>query len=106
MNMGIQLKILENMGFDHLYGIDVSEYALSKGRKQYSTVNLIERSTRPPFEDDCFDLMFTIGILVTIPPEYVETAIDEIVRCSNRYVWDSLLWHGEYRYLYSHWFQS
>lgn len=96
-NMGIQLKILEDMGFEQIYGIDVSKYALSKGRKQYSGVNFIEGSALDiPFDDDCFDLVFTIGVLVAIPPAQIETAMDEIVRCSNRYVWGLEFYADEY----------
>jgi hypothetical protein len=48
------------------------------------------------FTNNFFQLVFTIGVLLAIPLEHVEMAIDEIVCCSNRYVWGLEFYTDEY----------
>jgi hypothetical protein len=45
-----------------------------------------------PFADDSFDLVFTTGVLIHQSPDELPRVMDEIVRCSRRYVLC-----GEYR---------
>lgn len=87
-NIGIQLRILRNLGFENLYGIDVQSYAVEKCHQAAPELDVIEANAFDvPFKDDYFDLVFTNETLVTIPPDRLDTAIDEIVRCSSQYVW-------------------
>lgn len=87
-NVGVQLRILREMGFENVYGLDVNRYALARSRTEAPDIEVVQASALDiPFPTDAFDLVFTIGVLVTIPPEKVDRAVDEIVRCSRRYVW-------------------
>lgn len=39
-----------------------------------------------PFPNDTFDLVFTVGVLIHVPPERLDASLHEIVRVSGRYV--------------------
>lgn len=96
-NIGLQLRILREMGFENLYGIDVHEYAVRRCRREAPELNVVEGDALDiPFKDDFFDLVFTNETLVTIPPEHVERAMDEIVRCSRRCIWGLEHYDDEY----------
>lgn len=94
-NRGIQLEILRLMGFDDLTGVDLNRYALQKGRNQYREINFVEGDARElPFPDDTFDLTFTIGTLVAIPPADIEQVMLEIERVTSSHIW-GLEFHAE-----------
>ena len=86
--IGNQLLILQGMGFNKLYGIDIQPYTVELAKQYSKGINIIEASAFDiPFKDKYFDMVFTSGLLIHIPPELVEQVIAEILRCSNRYVW-------------------
>lgn len=93
-NLGGNLRPLrELMPSGRLAGIDVNESALTECRKAVPDADLqIASAYEIPFEDSSFDLVFTTGVLIHLPPGKVEVAMAEIVRCSGRYVLC-----GEYR---------
>jgi len=86
-NVGVQLQCLAELGFENLYGIDIQAYAVRQCHEQFPELNVVEGDALDiPFKDEFFDLVFTSGTLIMIPPERIETALDEVVRCSRRYV--------------------
>lgn len=107
---GIQLRILREMGFERLYGVDVQRYALEICRDDTPGVGIAEANVFAlPFQDREFDLVFTNEMLITIAPERVDRAITEIARCTDRYVWGlefyadeytEIEWRGEERMLW------
>ena len=66
------------------YGIDINEYSLMKA----SRVGWLiwGKANDIPFKDNYFDLVFTAGLLIHIPPDDIDKVIDEMIRCSNKYV--------------------
>lgn len=93
-NLGGNLRPLRDLlPAARLAGIDVNESALAACREAVSGAELEVASAYDiPFEDGTFDLVFTTGVLIHLPPGKVEEAMAEIVRCSGRYVLC-----GEYR---------
>ena len=86
-NVGNQLNCLQNLGFKELYGIDVQAYAVEKAKKITKGINIIKGSAFDiPFKDNYFDLVFTAGVLIHVSPDDINIALDEIYRCSKRYV--------------------
>lgn len=86
-NVGVQLRCLRRMGFENLYGFDVQEYAISKCREYDPDVHaFVADATSIPVKDEQFDLVFTNGVLLTMPPNVVRDVMAEVVRCSRRYV--------------------
>lgn len=113
-NVGSQLMMLQELGFENLYGVELQWYAVEQSRKQTKGLNLIQGSAfELPFRDGFFDLVFTSGVLIHISPSDVPKAMGEIYRCSRRWIWGfeyyadtwteipyrghtSLMWKGDY----------
>lgn len=87
-NIGNQLLFLKNMGFTNLTGIDVQEYALEKAKLRLPEVKFYHGTgLELPFKDGEFDLVFTSGVLIHISPENISKIVDEMIRCTKRYIW-------------------
>jgi pseudaminic acid biosynthesis-associated methylase len=93
-NVGANLYWLaELLGAGNVAGVDVNERALEILRARVPGIDARKASARDlPFDDDVFDLTFTTGVLIHQPPDELPRVMDEIVRCSRRYVLC-----GEYR---------
>jgi len=93
-NVGGNLRWLaELLGAENVAGVDVNERALEVVRSELPGVDARVSSARElPFADDSFDLVFTTGVLIHQSPDELPRVMDEIVRCSRRYVLC-----GEYR---------
>jgi pseudaminic acid biosynthesis-associated methylase len=117
-NEGNQLCALREMGFHHLYGIEVQEYALRRARNRVENGRLaLATAFEIPFPDGFFDLVFTSGVLIHIAPPDLPKALREIHRCAGAFIWgleyystqptevnyrghQSLLWKADYAGLY------
>ncbi len=87
-NVGNQLVILQNMGFTNLHGIELQHYAVEQAKRRTKGINIIQGSAlNLPFKDNCFDMVFTSGVLIHFTPEDIGLAIDEIYLCSKQYIW-------------------
>ncbi|MFC4542228.1 pseudaminic acid biosynthesis-associated methylase [Halosolutus amylolyticus] len=96
-NVGVQLRCLRNLGFENLYGLDIQSLAIEKSREYAPSIPaVVGDASRLPFKDETFDLVFTNGCLVTIPPELIDTVQAEITRCSKRYVFGQEFHADEY----------
>lgn len=89
-NIGIQLLILNKVGYKNLYGIEINEYAIdiskeiTKGKDIYITKG---SALDIPYKDSFFGLVFTSALLIHISPDNINLALDEIYRSTKRYVW-------------------
>jgi pseudaminic acid biosynthesis-associated methylase len=117
-NIGNQLLLLQNMGFKNLYGVDLQYYAVELSKSRTKNINIIQGSAFDiPFKDGFFDMVFTSGLLIHISPEDINLVLDEIYRCTNKYIWgleyyaetytnvnyrgyDNLLWKTDYSKLF------
>lgn len=117
-NVGIQLTILQKMGFKNLYGIEINRETVEFSKSITKNINIIQGSAFDmPFKDNYFDLVFTSGVLIHIAPSDLEKAIKEIYRCSKKYIWgfepyhenlveipyrgnENLHWKGNYAKIY------
>ena len=93
-NVGANVQWLaELLGAGNVAAVDVNERALEILRARVPDVDARKASARAlPFDDASFDLVFTTGVLIHQPPDELPRVMDEIVRCSRRYVLC-----GEYR---------
>jgi len=117
-NIGPQLLMLQEIGFTNLHGIEIQSYALDRARQRLPQAVLTQASAFAiPDEDQFFDLVFTSGVLIHIAPADLPVAMEQIHRCSKRWVWGfeyyapetievpyrghmALLWKTDYMRLY------
>jgi len=87
-NAGVQLMILQKMGFKNLYGIEINPRTVNVAKSLTKDINLIQGTILDiPFKDRYFDLVFTSGVLTHIAPSNVKKAMKEIYRCTKKYIW-------------------
>lgn len=87
-NTGMQLVGLQRMNFEQLYGIEIQQYAVEKAKETTKNINIIQGSGFDiPFKDQYFDIVCTNGVLIHISPNDLPRIMEEIYRCSNKYIW-------------------
>lgn len=87
-NTGMQLIGLQSMGFESLYGVEIQKYAVEKAKEYTQDINIIQGSGFDiPFKDGYFDIVGTNGVLIHISPDDLPKIMDEMYRCSGRYIW-------------------
>jgi pseudaminic acid biosynthesis-associated methylase len=68
-------------------GVDISHRALRSLRQSMPGIHgVLAQARRLPFGNARFDLVFTAGVLIHQPDATLGAVMDEIVRCSRRYV--------------------
>jgi len=87
-NVANQLVCLQKMGFRNLYGIEPQAYAVERSKQLTRGINLIKADAFDiPFKDNYFDLVYTSGVLIHINPKHIQKAMQEIYRCSAKFIW-------------------
>jgi pseudaminic acid biosynthesis-associated methylase len=87
-NIGLQLRHLQSMKFENLYGVEVQWDAVERAKKLNHHLNIIQGSAFDlPFKDKYFDLVFTSGVLIHIHPDDQKRAMREMYRVSKKYIW-------------------
>ena len=88
-NIGINLRALGRLTDAQLFAVEPNEKARNR---------LVDDAVLPkdrifdataadlPFDDSSFDLVFTSGVLIHIPPEEIDATYAEIHRVSARYI--------------------
>jgi pseudaminic acid biosynthesis-associated methylase len=96
-NVGNQLLCLRESGFKNLYGIELQWYAVEMSKRRTKHINIIQGSSFDiPFKDQYFDIVFTSGLLIHIAPYDINYVLDEIYRCSKRFIWGAEYYNDEY----------
>jgi pseudaminic acid biosynthesis-associated methylase len=87
-NLGGNLRWIASMlPPEQVYGIDINLKALEELHSTIPNVNALYSPARElPFRDRWFDLTFTTGVLIHQPDTTLPLVMNELVRCSNRYV--------------------
>lgn len=86
-NAGVQLMILQKMGFKNLYGVEINPNTVNVARSLSKDINFIQGNALDlPFKDNYFDLVFTCGVLMHVNPSNIKKAMAEIYRCSGKYI--------------------
>jgi pseudaminic acid biosynthesis-associated methylase len=96
-NIGNQLLCLQKAGFTNMYGIELQSYAVEISKSRTKNINIIEGSAFDiPYKDGYFDIVFTSGVLVHIAPQDIDNVLDEIYRCSKRFIWGAEYYYDQY----------
>ena len=87
-NYGLQLQLLQKMGFTNLYGLEINRSAIELARKEQHDIYIIQGDALDlPFKDSSFDLVYTSAFLIHVAPENRKRVMSEVVRVSKRYIW-------------------
>ncbi|HSZ64352.1 MAG TPA: pseudaminic acid biosynthesis-associated methylase [Terriglobales bacterium] len=118
-NLGNQLILLHEMGFQNLNGIEIQREIVKQAQSRLPGSCIVEGSAlKVPFADASFDLVFTSGLLIHIAPQDLPVAMNEIYRCAKHWIWGfeyyspqmievpyrgqiQLLWKADYARLYT-----
>ncbi len=86
-NTGHQLRGFQRQGFQYLYGIELQWYAIEKAKTMSQNINFIQgNAVDLPFKDHFFGLVCTNGVLIHIAPETLDKVMDEMYRCTSKYI--------------------
>jgi pseudaminic acid biosynthesis-associated methylase len=87
-NLGNQLILLHQMGFESLHGIEIQEEIVKQAQSRIPWAKVMEGSVLEiPFPDASFDMVFTSGLLIHIAPQDLPDALNEIYRCTRSWIW-------------------
>lgn len=97
-NIGNQLRGLRAMGFQNLFGIEIQDYALRQARRLSPELAFVRGGASAlPFPDASFDLVFTSGVLIHVPPDARRRVLDEIHRAARTWIWGYEYYSSECR---------
>lgn len=85
---GQQLDLLKSLGFQRLVGVDLNMAALEDSREVVACAD----AASLPFPDRAFELVFTSGTLMHIPPEARQSVATEIARVARSWIWGFEPW--------------
>ncbi len=85
-NIGLNLAILQKMGFNNLYGVELNKKALDIAKKNNKNVTFINSSIEDFESSETFDLVFTAGVLIHINPTILNSIIRKIINLTDRYI--------------------
>jgi len=87
-NVGANLRhFVDIIDATGVWGVDINEIALTQARQALPSVNVGWATARElPFRDGFFDLTLSVAVLIHQPSETIGNAIDELVRCSRRFI--------------------
>jgi len=87
-NIGAQLRILRTVNPSlELYGIEPQAYALAGARGLSPDINFLPGTAFDlPFRDGFFEVVMTNSVLIHIHPSDLPSALLEIYRCSQRFI--------------------
>lgn len=87
-NFGMQLQVLQKIGFTNLYGIELNPHAVEVAKEKHKGINIITGDALDiPFKDNYFDLVFTSGMLIHIAPANIKKVLKEIHRVARTHIW-------------------
>jgi pseudaminic acid biosynthesis-associated methylase len=91
---GANIGILAKVGIHNVIGVDIQPEAIK--RAQEIGWDVVEGDAKSlPFKDGSFDMVFTSGVLIHIPPDDLEIVMGEMLRVSRQYIHGLEYWHPE-----------
>ncbi len=85
-NVGLNLRMLQKMGFTNLYGVELNKKALDIAQKNSKNITFINSSIEDFEPSETYDLVYTAGVLIHINPSVLDSVLKKIINLTNRYV--------------------
>lgn len=110
-NTGNMIRILKDMGFTDITGLDINEEAIDTISKEFPQYSFIHSSIESLQIQRKYDLVYTSGVLVHIHPDNLDRIIRKIKLLSRKYIFgleyynetlteepyhDTVFWNGPY----------
>ena len=111
---GSDLMVLKKLGYNDVWGLEIQKYAVALSKRRIPSAQIVHGVADDiPFKDGFFDVVFTSGLLIHIPPEKLCNVLQEMVRVSKRFIFglecfssemesvhyrdnDNLMWKADY----------
>jgi hypothetical protein len=84
-NAGVNLARLAGLGYTKLFGIDMCSKSMAQ--RTYDWHAAAADVACLPFPDNTFDLVFTSGCLLHVPPFARKDVCREVTRVTKRWIW-------------------
>ena len=85
-NIGLNLIALKKLNPKfQLSGYEINEEAIKQANK-YNIGKIKQCSILEKIDDEPADLVFTVGVLIHINPDYLKNVYDNFITCSKRYI--------------------
>lgn len=85
-NVGLNLEMLQKMGFKNLHGVELNKKALEIAQERNPKVIFVNSSIEDFQSKEKYDLVFTAGVLIHIHPSTLESIIRKIIDLSTQYI--------------------
>ena len=85
-NIGNIIKILKNMGFTDVYGIDVNEKAIKLVRRANPQYKFEQSSIASYSPNRTFDLVYTSGVLIHQNPLFLPHIVEIMEELSSKWI--------------------
>jgi len=85
-NVGLNLSVLNKMGFKNLTGLEINETAFSIAKKNNPDINFIHSSIENFEFTETYDLVYTAGVLIHINPDTLPLIITKMGQLSKKYI--------------------
>lgn len=87
-NLGLNLTKIDRDPQMTGFGIDINTHALTLAKERMENSRWSTACAyQLPFLDGSFELVFTCGVLIHLPPSDLPKALREIGRVTSRYIW-------------------
>lgn len=86
-NIGLNLSILQKMGFSNLYGLEINKKAFEIARTNNPVITFINSSIESyEPKGEKYDVVFTAFVLQHQNPLALDSIVQKIIRLTNKYI--------------------
>ena len=85
-NIGLKLSILEKMGFENLFGLEINENSFKIAKKLYPKIKFFNSSIEEFETSEKFDFIYTATVLVHINPSIMELIMSKMINLTKKYI--------------------
>ncbi len=85
-NIGLNLNMLQKMGFTNLSGVELNKKALDIAQKNNNDITFINSSIENFKTSETYDLVYTADVLIHIHPSALKSIINKIINLTNNYI--------------------
>ena len=85
-NIGLKLSILEKMGFENLFGLEINENSFKIAKKLNPKIKFFNSSIEEFETSEKFDFIYTATVLVHINPSIMELIMSKMINLTKKYI--------------------